>query len=66
MIGEVRPDGDLVAILSEALAAAGLSLGSADVRIVTQKIVVKGYREANVRGVYRSGYQSRVPDRRCW
>jgi coenzyme F420-0:L-glutamate ligase/coenzyme F420-1:gamma-L-glutamate ligase len=41
MIGEVRPGGDLVAILDEALAAAGLSVGSADVLIVTQKIVSK-------------------------
>ncbi len=41
MIGEVRPGGDLVAILGEALAAAGLSVCSADVLIVTQKIVSK-------------------------
>ena len=41
MIGEVRPGADLVAILAEALAAAGLSVGSADVLIVTQKIVSK-------------------------
>jgi coenzyme F420-0:L-glutamate ligase / coenzyme F420-1:gamma-L-glutamate ligase len=40
-IGEVRPGSDLVAILSEALLAAGLSVGAADVIIVTQKIVSK-------------------------
>jgi coenzyme F420-0:L-glutamate ligase/coenzyme F420-1:gamma-L-glutamate ligase len=41
MIGEVQPGSDLVAILSEALIAARLSVGGADVLIVTQKIVSK-------------------------
>jgi coenzyme F420-0:L-glutamate ligase/coenzyme F420-1:gamma-L-glutamate ligase len=41
MIGEVQPGSDLVAILSEALIAAGLSVGGADVLVVTQKIVSK-------------------------
>lgn len=41
MIGEVLPGSDLVAILSEALIAAGLSVGGADVLVVTQKIVSK-------------------------
>jgi coenzyme F420-0:L-glutamate ligase/coenzyme F420-1:gamma-L-glutamate ligase len=40
-IGEVRPGSNLVAILSEALLAAGLSAGTADVIVVTQKIVSK-------------------------
>jgi coenzyme F420-0:L-glutamate ligase / coenzyme F420-1:gamma-L-glutamate ligase len=41
VIGEVEPGSDLVAILSEALIAAGLSVGGADVLVVTQKIVSK-------------------------
>jgi len=41
MIGEVQPGSDLVAILSEALLAAGLTIGGADVLVVTQKIVSK-------------------------
>src|ERR1700693_841908 len=41
MIGEVEPGSDLVAILSEALVAAGLSVSGADVLVVTQKIVSK-------------------------
>jgi coenzyme F420-0:L-glutamate ligase/coenzyme F420-1:gamma-L-glutamate ligase len=41
LIGEVQPGGDLVAILSEALVAAGLLVNGADVLIVTQKIVSK-------------------------
>ncbi len=41
MIGEVEPGSDLVALLSEALIAAGLSVGGADVLVVTQKIVSK-------------------------
>jgi coenzyme F420-0:L-glutamate ligase/coenzyme F420-1:gamma-L-glutamate ligase len=41
VIGEVRPGCDLVAILSDALNAAGLSVGGADVLVVTQKIVSK-------------------------
>jgi coenzyme F420-0:L-glutamate ligase/coenzyme F420-1:gamma-L-glutamate ligase len=41
MIGEVQPGNDLVAILSEALVAAGLSVDDADVLVVTQKIVSK-------------------------
>jgi coenzyme F420-0:L-glutamate ligase/coenzyme F420-1:gamma-L-glutamate ligase len=40
-IGEVLPRSDLVAILSEALVAAGLSVSGADVLVVTQKIVSK-------------------------
>jgi coenzyme F420-0:L-glutamate ligase/coenzyme F420-1:gamma-L-glutamate ligase len=41
MIGEVQPGSDLVATLSEALLAAGLTIGDADVLVVTQKIVSK-------------------------
>jgi coenzyme F420-0:L-glutamate ligase/coenzyme F420-1:gamma-L-glutamate ligase len=41
VIGEVEPGSDLVAILSEALLGAGLSIGGADVLVVTQKIVSK-------------------------
>jgi F420-0:gamma-glutamyl ligase len=41
MVGEVEPGGDLVAILSEVLIAAGLSVNGADVLIVTQKIISK-------------------------
>jgi coenzyme F420-0:L-glutamate ligase/coenzyme F420-1:gamma-L-glutamate ligase len=41
MVGEVEPGSDLVAILSESLVAAGLSVSSADVLVVTQKIVSK-------------------------
>jgi coenzyme F420-0:L-glutamate ligase/coenzyme F420-1:gamma-L-glutamate ligase len=41
MIGEVQPGSDLVAILSEALAAAGRSVTGADALVVTQKIVSK-------------------------
>jgi len=41
LIGEVPPGGDLVAILSEALVAAGLTVGGVDVLVVTQKIVSK-------------------------
>jgi coenzyme F420-0:L-glutamate ligase/coenzyme F420-1:gamma-L-glutamate ligase len=41
MIGEVQPGSDLVAILSEALIAAGLSVNGADVLVVTQKIISK-------------------------
>jgi hypothetical protein len=41
MIGEIQPGGDLVAILSEALDAAGLSVNGADVLVVTQKIISK-------------------------
>jgi coenzyme F420-0:L-glutamate ligase/coenzyme F420-1:gamma-L-glutamate ligase len=40
-IGEIEPGSDLVALLSEALIAAGLSVGGADVLVVTQKIVSK-------------------------
>jgi coenzyme F420-0:L-glutamate ligase / coenzyme F420-1:gamma-L-glutamate ligase len=41
MIGEVQPGSDLVAILSEALLAAGLSINGGDALVVTQKIVSK-------------------------
>src|ERR1700722_3058472 len=41
VIGEVEPGNDLVAILSEALLTAGLSIGGADVLVVTQKIISK-------------------------
>jgi coenzyme F420-0:L-glutamate ligase / coenzyme F420-1:gamma-L-glutamate ligase len=41
MIGEVAPCSDLVAILSEALIAAGLTVSGVDVLVVTQKIVSK-------------------------
>jgi coenzyme F420-0:L-glutamate ligase/coenzyme F420-1:gamma-L-glutamate ligase len=41
MIDEVQPSADLVAILSEALVAAGLSVSGTDVLIVTQKIISK-------------------------
>jgi coenzyme F420-0:L-glutamate ligase/coenzyme F420-1:gamma-L-glutamate ligase len=41
MIGEVEPGSNLVVILSEALVAAGLSIGGADVLVITQKIVSK-------------------------
>jgi len=41
MIGEVEPGSDLVAILSGALLAAGLSVNGANVLVVTQKIVSK-------------------------
>jgi coenzyme F420-0:L-glutamate ligase / coenzyme F420-1:gamma-L-glutamate ligase len=41
MIDEVQPGSDLVAVLSEALLAAGLSVSSTDVLIVTQKIISK-------------------------
>jgi coenzyme F420-0:L-glutamate ligase/coenzyme F420-1:gamma-L-glutamate ligase len=40
-IGEVPPRADLVAILSDALIAAGLTVSSQDVLVVTQKIVSK-------------------------
>jgi coenzyme F420-0:L-glutamate ligase/coenzyme F420-1:gamma-L-glutamate ligase len=41
MFDEVQPGSDLVAILSEALVAAGLSVSGADVLVVTQKIISK-------------------------
>jgi coenzyme F420-0:L-glutamate ligase / coenzyme F420-1:gamma-L-glutamate ligase len=41
MIGEVQPGGDLVAILSDALLAAGRSINGGDALVVTQKIVSK-------------------------
>lgn len=41
MIGEVQPGSDLVAILSEALLAAGRPINGGDALVVTQKIVSK-------------------------